>query len=63
VTTDLVVLAGMLAILFPLGWWLFPLGIEKARRNGSGRCSAANIAACWNERSAANASWKLSGLT
>jgi hypothetical protein len=35
VTTDFVVLVGMLAIFFPLGWWLFPLGIEKARRNGT----------------------------
>ena len=35
VTTDLVMLVGMLAILFPLGWWLSPLGIEKARRNGT----------------------------
>ncbi|HLZ29295.1 MAG TPA: hypothetical protein VKV73_18420 [Chloroflexota bacterium] len=24
-----------LAILFPLGWWRFPLGIEKACRNGT----------------------------
>jgi ABC-2 type transport system permease protein len=35
VTTDLVMLVGMLAIFFPIGWWLFPLGIEKARRNGT----------------------------
>jgi hypothetical protein len=35
VTTDLVVLLVLTAIFLPLGWWLFPLGIEKARRNGT----------------------------
>lgn len=35
VTTDLVVLLVMTAIFLPLGWWLYPLGIEKARRNGT----------------------------
>jgi ABC-2 type transport system permease protein len=35
VTTDLVVLLVMTALFLPLGWWLFPLGIEKARRNGT----------------------------
>ncbi len=35
VTTDIVILGFMLVLLFPIGWWLFPLGIEKARRNGT----------------------------
>ena len=35
VTTDLVILVIMTAIFLPLGWWLYPLGIEKARRNGT----------------------------
>jgi ABC-2 type transport system permease protein len=35
VTTDIVVLLVMTAIFVPLGLWLFPLGIEKARRNGT----------------------------
>ncbi len=35
VTTDIVILGFMLVLLFPIGWWLFPMGIEKARRNGT----------------------------
>ncbi len=35
VTTDLVVLLIMTVVFVPLGLWLFPLGIEKARRNGT----------------------------
>jgi ABC-2 type transport system permease protein len=35
VTTDVVALLLMTAIFLPLGLWMFPLGIEKARRNGT----------------------------
>jgi ABC-2 type transport system permease protein len=35
ITTDLLALLVMTAVFLPLGWWLFPLGIEKARRNGT----------------------------
>jgi ABC-2 type transport system permease protein len=35
VTTDLVALLIMTAVFLPLGLWLFPLGIEKARRDGT----------------------------
>ena len=35
VTTDIVVLLLLTAIFLPLGFWMFPLGIEKARRNGT----------------------------
>ena len=34
-TTDLVALLIMTAVFLPLGLWMFPLGIEKARRNGT----------------------------
>jgi ABC-2 type transport system permease protein len=35
VTTDLVALLVMTALFVPLGIWLYPLGIERARRNGT----------------------------